>query len=140
MPTLFTRIIEGQLPGHFVWRDEHAVAFLTIAPLTEGHVLVVPRLEVEHWIDLPAELNTHLFSVAQKLGRAVQHAYQPEKVGLMVAGLEVPHVHLHVLPIQSSSDLNFANAQSGTPKEALVRAAETIRASLRALGYPEVSS
>lgn len=139
MPTLFTRIIEGQIPGRFVWRDPQAVAFLTIAPLTTGHVLVVPRLEVSHWIELPAELNAHLFTVAQKIGQALQQAYQPEKVGLMVAGLEVPHVHLHVLPIESAADLNFAHAKANTPAAELDQAAETIRAALRALGHSEVS-
>lgn len=133
MPTLFTRIIRGELPGRFVYRDPRAVAFLTIRPIKPGHVLVVPVEEVDHWLDLSPELNAHLFAVAQKVGRALQQAFSPVKVGMLVAGLEVPHVHLHLLPIEQISDLDFAK-QHDEPPAALDAAAETIRAALKALG------
>ncbi|MCA9052943.1 MAG: HIT family protein [Planctomycetaceae bacterium] len=111
MPTLFTRIIQGELPGRFVYRDKHCVAFLTIAPLKPGHTLVVPVQEVDHWVDLPAELAAHVFAVAQRVAQAIQQEFSPKKVGLMIAGLEVNHVHLHLTPIWELGDMNFANQQ-----------------------------
>lgn len=134
MATIFTRIIEGELPGRFVWRDDACVAFLSINPLRPGHVLVVPRVEVEHWIDLEPQLWAHVTSVSRTIGEALQAAYQPEKVGLMLAGLEVPHVHVHLVPIDGVHDLDFANADTDPDPAALDEAAETIRAALRDAG------
>jgi len=134
MPTLFTRIIEGELPGRFVWRDERCVAFLTIAPIRPGHLLVVPRQEVDHWLDLQPDLVAHLSGVGHTLGKALRHGFPSAKVGLMIAGLEVPHVHLHVLPIDRLEDMDFANQDQNARAEDLDAAAETVRASLRTLG------
>ena len=117
-----------------MWRDERCVAFLTIAPIRPGHLLVVPREEVDHWLDLGPELAAHLTEVARTLGRAVQHGFPCKKVGRMIAGLEVPHVHLHVLPIDRLEDMDFANQDQGARPEDLDAAAATVRASLRALG------
>ena len=130
MATIFTKIINGELPGRFVWRDDRVVAFLTIAPLKPGHVLVVPIEEVDHWIDLEPDLLTYLMEVSQTIGRAVDRAFQPEKVGLMIAGLEVPHVHVHVVPMSGVRDLDFANADSNPSPASLDEAAERIRAAL----------
>jgi len=137
MPTLFTRIIQGEIPGRFVWRDERCVAFLTIAPIRPGHLLVVPRAEVDHWLDLEPELAAHLTGVAQTLGQALQHAFPCKKVGLMIAGLEVPHVHLHVLPIDRLHDLDFARQDQNAKPADLDAAAEKVRQSLRALGLDQ---
>jgi histidine triad (HIT) family protein len=112
MATIFTRIIDGELPGRFVYRDERAVAFLSIAPLQPGHTLVVPVAEIDHWIDAPPELNAHLVDVAQKVGQAQQELFHPTKVALIVAGLEVPHLHYHVIPIGSEADLHFERADT----------------------------
>ncbi len=139
MASIFTRIIRGELPGRFVWKDEKAVAFLTIAPIRKGHTLVVPREEIDHWLDLPPELARHLTDVAQSVGKAIQQAFQPVKVGMTIAGLEVPHVHLHLLPIWDLQDLNFANQQKDPDPAELDDAAEKIRAALRELGYPQVA-
>ena len=139
MPTIFTRIIEGELPGRFVWRDDTCVAFLSIAPLTTGHTLVVPRAEVDHWIDLDPEVNAHLMRVAQEIATAQQRAFEPERVGLIIAGLEVPHVHLHVVPIDGMQDLDFDNADPGADPEALDAAADRLRATLRDAGATGVS-
>src|SRR5438477_11319177 len=87
MPTLFTRIIDGDLPGRFVHRDDTCVAFLSIAPLRPGHTLVVPIEEIDHWIDAPAELNAHLLAVAQRIGQAQQQVFSPTKTALVIAGL-----------------------------------------------------
>jgi diadenosine tetraphosphate (Ap4A) HIT family hydrolase len=140
MPTIFTRIIDGELPGTFVWRDERAVAFMSINPLARGHVLVVPTAEVEHWIDLDPADARHLFDVAQVIGVAQAAAFDCLRVGLIVAGYEVPHTHVHVIPTNSMSELNFANAAASVEPAELESAAEAIRAQLRAAGHDEVVS
>jgi len=137
-PTIFTRIIRGELPGRFVWRDADVVAFLTIAPLRPGHTLVVPVAEVDRWTDLPDELWGRLNAVALEIGRAMEGAFECERVGTIVAGLEVPHCHLHLIPIRSEADLSFANADPGASPESLDAAAETLRTALRARGNAEV--
>jgi histidine triad (HIT) family protein len=139
MPSVFSRIIAGELPAHFVWKDERCVAFLTINPITPGHLLVVPRQEVDHWIDLDPSLLAHLTRVAHLLAKALQTAFSPEKVGLMIAGLEVRHVHLHVLPIDKLGDLNFANADPHPAPQALAAAADRVRSALRAAGLSQAS-
>jgi diadenosine tetraphosphate (Ap4A) HIT family hydrolase len=137
MPTIFTRIIDGELPGTFVWRDERAVAFMSINPLARGHVLVAPTAEVDHWIDLDPALAGHLFDVARVIGTAQADAFRCLRVGLIVAGYEVPHTHVHVIPTNSMSQLNFANAAASVEPAELESAAEAIRAQLRAAGRHE---
>ncbi|WP_045875558.1 HIT family protein [Pseudofrankia sp. DC12] len=130
MPTIFTRIINRELPGRFVYEDEHSVAFLTIAPIRPGHTLVVPRLEVEHWIDLPDGAQRDLWSAASKVGRAIQEAFQPRRVAAIIAGLEVPHTHVHLIPIESEKQLDFSLADPNSSAEQLDEAAARIRAAL----------
>lgn len=139
MPTVFTRIIGGDLPARFVWRDDRCVAFLSINPLRAGHTLVVPVEEVDHWLDLDADLARHLLVVAQAVGRAQRVAFRPERVGLVIAGLEVPHTHLHVVPIWDVPDLDFTNADPDPDPAALDDAAQRIRAALRDAGHAEVA-
>ena len=139
MASIFTRIINGELPGRFVWRDERAVAFLTIQPLKPGHTLVVPIEEVDHWLELEPELARHLLDISQTVGKAIDRAFRPAKVGLIIAGLEVNHVHLHVTPIHALQDLNFANADWNPDPADLDAAAEKIRGALRELGCSEVA-
>lgn len=135
MATVFTMIIEGELPGRFVWRDDRCVAFLSINPLQRGHTLVVPIAEVDHWLDLDPELNAHLMTVSQHVGRAQQAAFSPTRVGLMIAGLEVPHVHLHVVPINDVHDLDFANAATDPDPAEMDSARDAIVDALRAAGH-----
>jgi histidine triad (HIT) family protein len=130
VPTVFTRIIEGELPGRFVHRDDRCAAFLSINPLQPGHTLVVPIEEVDHWIDLSDDLAAHLLLVAKRIATAQQQVFSPERVGLMIAGLEVPHVHLHVVPIRGVHDLDFANAVRDPDPAALDAAADALRAAL----------
>lgn len=137
--SVFSRIIAGELPARFVWRDEVCVAFLSTGPLKPGHVLVVPREEVPHWIELDAGTWTHISEVARQIGQAIDRAYHPEKVGLVLVGLEVPHVHIHVSPIWSSEDLNFANAATNPTDESMDAAAQTLRDALRELGAAHVA-
>jgi histidine triad (HIT) family protein len=130
MATLFTRIIEGDLPGRFVYRDDRCVAFLSIAPIQPGHTLVVPIDEVDHWIDADPDLTAHLAQVAQKIGVAQQQAFSANRIAMIIAGLEVPHLHLHVVPIRTEADLSFANADPSPDPAALDAAAEAIRSAL----------
>ncbi|MEQ1701546.1 MAG: HIT family protein [Ilumatobacteraceae bacterium] len=134
MPTIFTRIINGEIPGTFVHRDEYCVAFLSINPLAHGHTLVVPIAEVDHWIDLPTDLAAHLFAVAHRIGRAQQAAFNPERVGVIVAGFEVPHTHVHVIPTNHMAQLNFANAAASVDRDEMDSAAAAIRLALQAQG------
>lgn len=110
MTTVFTKIIDGSLPGRFVWSDDLAVGFLSINPLGPGHTLVVPRVEVDQWIDADPSLLAHLTDVAYAIGAAVRQIWQPPRVGLLVAGFEVPHLHLHVFPAWEMGAFDFANA------------------------------
>ena len=139
MPTLFTRIIEGEIPGRFVWKDDQCVAFLTIEPMRPGHTLVVPREEVAHWIDLDEALCARVFEVARLIGRAQAAAFNPERVGVMIVGEEVPHAHVHVVPIDTVAQLSFAAIDRHPTPEALDAAAEAIRAELRSMGRAEVA-
>ncbi|AGL17891.1 HIT family protein [Actinoplanes sp. N902-109] len=119
MPTVFTKIITGELPGRIVWSDERAAAFLTIAPLTPGHTLVVPRAEVDEWTDLEPELAGHVLGVAHTIGRALKRAFDAPRVGLIVAGFEVPHAHVHVFPATDMADFDFARAVPDVSAEEL---------------------
>lgn len=139
MASVFTMIINGDLPARFVWRDERCVAFLSINPMAAGHTLVVPREEVDHWIDLEPDLSSHLMVVSQKIGKALDLGFKPNKVGLMIAGLEVPHAHIHVIPMKGMHDLDADNAELAPNPDELDAAADRVRAALRALGYPEVA-
>ena len=130
MASVFTRIIAGELPAHFVWQDDSCVAFLSIEPLRPGHTLVVPRAEVDHWIDLDDDTVAALMRVARMIAGAQQEIYRPTKVGLMIAGLEVPHAHVHVSPIDGMHDLDFANAGPFPGDETLAAEAARIRAAL----------
>jgi histidine triad (HIT) family protein len=139
MATIFTQIIEGKLPARFVWRDEQCVAFLSNRPLRPGHVLVVPRRDIDHWIDLDPSLLCHVSETAQAIGKAQMAGFAPERIGVMLAGLEVPHCHFHVVPIRGVHDLDFGN-QDPDPHAAMMdEAAATIRRELRRLGYSQVS-
>jgi histidine triad (HIT) family protein len=134
MPSIFSRIIDGELPARFVWKDERCVAFLANRPLRPGHALVVPREEVDHWIDLDTELLAHLVATAQVIGRAQMAGFRPARIGLMLAGLEVPHVHFHVVPIRGAHDLDFGNQDPNPDAAMMDSAAETLRSELRKLG------
>lgn len=131
MPSVFTLIMEEKLPGHFVWQDDQCVAIMTIQPIRPGHLLVIPRQEVDQWSDLPPALAAHLMTVSHTLANGLKKAFPATRVGLMIAGLEVPHTHLHLVPMDSMEDLNLAHARNA-PAEELAAAAAAIRAALPA--------
>ena len=139
MATVFTRIIAGEIPGHFVWKDEVCVVFLSINPTNDGHALVVPREEIDQWIDLGAETAAHLMRVAHAIGRAQREVWKSARIGLLVAGFDVPHVHVHVVPTDHMGHLNLAHAASSVDPAALASAAERLRDALRDLGHAESS-
>jgi diadenosine tetraphosphate (Ap4A) HIT family hydrolase len=139
MSTIFTKIIEGEIPGTFVWRNDLCVAFMSINPLRDGHVLVVPRAEIDHWLDCPSDLRDDLMEVSQTIGRAIQKVHDPARVGLMIAGLEVPHLHIHVVPIDGIHDLDFANAAVSVDRDHLEEQAEAIRNALMTMGVDGVA-
>ncbi|MCQ1949556.1 MULTISPECIES: HIT family protein [Arthrobacter] len=137
MPTLFTRIINGEIPGHFVWKDDDVVAFLSIGPLSDGHTLVVPREEINKWTDAPAELMQKLITVAQTVGQAQVAVFGSERAGLTIAGFEVDHLHLHVWPADSMQDFDFSRAESNPDPERMAANAEKLRQGLRDAGHGE---
>lgn len=131
MPSVFSRIIAGELPGRMVYSDDDAVALLTIAPLTPGHTLVVPRLEVDHWIDLSEALAQHLMTVAHRVGRGLRDVFpERRRVGLIIAGLEVPHAHLHVFAFDSESQIDFSQADRSPDEAQMDRVAAQLRAAI----------
>jgi histidine triad (HIT) family protein len=132
---VFARIIAGDLPADFVWRDDVCVAFLSIRPLRPGHTLVVPRLEIDHWLDLEPGLLTHLAGTAQTIGKAQMAAFKPTRIGLLLAGLEVPHVHFHVVPIREAHDLDFGNQDPNPDPAMMKQAGDSLRQELRRLGF-----
>ncbi len=140
MPSVFTMIINGDLPGHFVWSDDRCVSFLSINPITDGHALIVPRAEVDHWLDLDAELNAHMMTVSHHIGSAIQSVFSPQRVGMMIAGFEVPHTHLHVLGLNREADMSFANAATSVDHGELAGFADSMRAALEAAGHAEAAS
>jgi len=129
--TLFSRIIQGQIPGTFVYRDDFCVAFMTINPITTGHLLVVPIDEVDEWTDLPSELSSHLFKVAAQISEAQKIAFKCARVALIIAGYEIPHCHLHLIPSNSMADLNFENAITSSNRDDLEQSSALIIAELR---------
>jgi diadenosine tetraphosphate (Ap4A) HIT family hydrolase len=134
MTTIFTRIIRGEIPGTFVHRDEQCVAFLSINPLAHGHTLVVPVAEVDHWVDLAPDLAAHLFEVSHRIGRAQRAAFGCSRVGVIIAGYEVPHAHIHLIPTDHMSQLDFSNAAASVEHAAMESAAAAIRTALAADG------
>lgn len=135
MSTLFTKIIDGELPAQFVWADDVAVGFLSINPLGPGHTLVVPRAEVDHWTDADGPLLAHLTEVAGAVGSAVRTVWQPPRVGLLVAGFEVPHLHVHVFPAWDMGAFDFANAATTVDAAEQDAHRDALRSALRKAGH-----
>ncbi|MFM1751608.1 MAG: hypothetical protein RL119_570 [Actinomycetota bacterium] len=138
MSTIFSRIIAGDIPGTFIWDDGICVAFLSINPMAPGHTLVVPRQEVDHWVDADPALVAHLFEVTRIIGVAQKQAFGCERVGVIVAGYEVPHCHIHVIPTNSMSQLDFKNAAQSVDRLQLEDSADAIREVLRRSDHTHV--
>lgn len=130
MATVFTKIINGELPGRFVYEDDEIVAFLTIAPMTQGHTLVVPRAEIDQWQDIEPPVFARVMEVSQLIGKAVVKAFGAERAGVIIAGLEVPHLHVHVFPAYNLTDFGFAGVDNNPSQESLDEAQTKIKAAL----------
>ena len=137
MSTLFTKIINGEIPGRFVWREADVAAFLTTGPLADGHTLVVPTEEVDRWTDASPETLAKVMEVARRIGAVQLDIFPAERAGLIVAGYEINHFHVHVWPSRSMADFDFASADQHPDPAVLDANAEKLREGLRAAGYAE---
>lgn len=128
--TIFSKIIAGEIPSYRIAENKKFFAFLDIFPLREGHVLVVPKTEVDKIFDLPADYLSEMLVFAQPIAKAIEKAFDCDRCGISVIGLEVPHAHLHLVPINSSNDLNFTRSKPKAPDESLKIVQEKILAFL----------
>lgn len=135
MTTIFTKIMNGELPGRFIWQDDKCAAFLDISPLTYGHTLVVPRDEIDMWTDLPENLNAHVYTVASRIGAAQVKGLGATRAGLIIQGYEVPHMHMHVFPTTSVADFDMTRIIREPEDDKMDEAASKLRAALRDAGY-----
>ena len=134
MPSIFTKILAGDLPGHFVLRDSLCFAIMTIQPIRAGHLIVIPNQEVDHWDDMPESTATHVMQVAQKIAKGLKAVIPCKRIGVTVIGLEVPHAHVHLIPIDNLLDMDF-NLAHMLPQDELAATAASIRSAIAALGY-----
>lgn len=128
--TIFSKIIAGEIPSYKIAEDEKFFAFLDIFPLREGHVLVVPKTEVDNLFDLPPDYLRDMLLFAQPIAKAIEKAFDCNRCGISVLGLEVPHAHVHLIPINSSNDLNFTQPKPKASEESLKKAQDKILAEL----------
>lgn len=135
MSTLFTRILNGEIPGRFVWREDDVSAFLTTGPLADGHTLVVPTEEVDRWTDASPETLARVMEVARRIGAVQVDLFDAPRAGLIVAGYEINHLHVHVWPSRSMADFNFASADQNPDPAVLDANAEKLRRGLREAGW-----
>ncbi|MEM9672045.1 MAG: HIT family protein [Cyclobacteriaceae bacterium] len=127
MSSIFTKIINREIPAHIVAENDYALAFLDIRPLTKGHTLVVPKQEVDYYFDLEDDLYTQLNLFAKQVAKAVKQAIPCERIATAVIGLEVPHAHIHLIPINSMSDANFSNPKLQLSGDEMAKIASNIR-------------
>jgi len=130
MNSIFTKIISGDIPSHKVAENENCIAILDINPLARGHVLVIPKKEVDYIFDIDNEDYQKLWLFAKEVSAAIKKAIACKRVGIAVIGLEVPHAHIHLIPLQNVSDINFSRPKLHPSQEELSRTAEEIRKNL----------
>ena len=130
MPSIFSRIVSGELPAYKVAEDGRHLAFLDITPLVEGHTLVIPKQEVDYIFDMPADELAALHVFAQRVAKAVQAAVPCKRIGVAVIGLEVPHAHIHLIPMNKVADMNFANSKIKVPEVRMQELAAAIAAKM----------
>ena len=130
MASIFTKIINREIPGHIVEEDENYIAFLDIMPLVKGHILVVPKVEIDYIFDLEEEVYAGLYFFARKIAKAQKKAIRCTRIGVAVIGLEVPHVHIHLVPMDTMDDLNFTRPKLKLGNEELAEIAARIKAEI----------
>ncbi len=128
--TIFSKIIAGEIPSYKIAENDKFFAFLDIFPLREGHVLIVPKIEVDNLFDLPAEYLKEILEFAQPIAKAIEKSFHCNRCGVSVIGLEVPHAHIHLVPINSSNDLNFTQHKEKASDESLKKVQEKILSNL----------
>jgi histidine triad (HIT) family protein len=126
MPTIFTRIINGEIPCHKVAEDDRCLAFLDIRPVVFGHVLVVPKQEIDYIFDVPDELLQHMMLFSKQVAHVLKQEVECIRIGVMVAGLEVPHAHIHLIPMNSIGELSFTNPRPTFDNDKLAELAERL--------------
>lgn len=129
--SIFTKIINREIPGHIVAETDRAIAFLDIRPLMKGHTLVVPKQEVNYYFDLEEDLFDELNRFARQVAIGLKKAIPCERIATAVIGLEVPHAHIHLIPINTMDDANFSRTKLQLPDDEMARIAEQIRAAIR---------
>ena len=134
MTSIFSRIVAGEIPAYKVAENEHYLAFLDIFPLKRGHTLVIPKMEVDQLLQLPEDVYAGLWAFARHVGMGIQEAIPCKRIGVAVLGMEVPHAHIHLVPLDRESDLRFSNPKLSLTKEQMEATAEEIRAALRPFG------
>jgi histidine triad (HIT) family protein len=117
MSSIFSKIITGEIPSYKIYEDEKVLAFLTIRPHTKGHTLVIPKIEVDHWDDVPEEYFNAMWGSAQKLAKLLKNKLGCTRVGVLVAGFEVPHAHIHLIPSNEMEDLAVGKAYNASQEE-----------------------
>ncbi len=131
MPSIFSRIISREIPGYIVAEDENFIAFLDINPLVMGHTLVVPKKEVDYIFDLDEDTISGIHLFAKKVAAGIRQVVSCNRIGLAVIGLEVPHAHIHLVPLNSMNDINFANAKLHPSQEELASIATRINQAIQ---------
>lgn len=127
MPSIFTRIINGEIPCYKIYEDDNFFAFLDISPLQKGHTLVVPKQEVDYIFNLDETTYEAFFVTAKKIAHAIEKAVPCKRIGIAVIGLEVPHAHIHLIPLATVNAINFSDPKLNLPKETMEEIAKTIR-------------
>ena len=127
MATLFTRIVNGEVPCHKVAENDRFLAFLDIMPLRRGHVLIVPKIEVDYLFDMEDTLLSELLLFAKPVAKKIEKVFPCKKVGVAVVGLEVPHAHVHLVPLNTISDINFSQEKLSLSSDELTEIAEKLR-------------
>lgn len=130
MPSIFVRMLAGELPGRFIWKDERTAAILSDTPIKPGHCIVFSRQEITSWLDFSPDLQAELFETCRHVGRAIQQVCQPVRVGLGIVSIINPHVHIHLVPIAKPTDMDFGKQDQNAAADALDAMAAQIRAAL----------
>ncbi len=130
MASIFTRIVEGEIPSYKIYEDDRFLVFLDAFPLAKGHTLVIPKQEIDYLFDLPDELYSDMQMLAKKVAGALKQAIDCKRIGVAVLGLEVPHAHIHLVPMNTEADINFKNPKLSFTSEEFTAIAESIKAKL----------
>ena len=126
MATIFTKIVNGEIPSYKIFENEHFYSFLDISPMTKGHTLLIPKKEVDYLFDIDDAILSEMIVLSKKIAKAIEKAVECTRVGIMVVGLEVPHAHIHLIPIQNEGDMNLSNKRMQFTKEEFEKIAEDI--------------